>query len=206
MPSAQLIHRGEAFQFIDGNDRYEGACLWSWAKVAGSAPTRVAPVFIHARSIRRIGFKRLLPFSSDKKVALAHQAQVLLAAGEPSLRFVVVEDMPTLGGPRVRVREGLLRVGEQALPVDAIRRVTIAPLYDVPPADDLWCFIAEGGCEVAFLNRDSGATEALHQLAALLPGLDVEQALQFARAESVVEDAVTVWSATPAEREAGHGL
>jgi hypothetical protein len=205
MPSAQLVHRGEEFQLIDGNERYEGACLWSWEDAAGGAPQRIAPIYIHARSIQRMGLKRLLPLSSDKKIAVAHQAQALLTARDPSLRFVVVEDMSPLCAPRVCLSGALLHVGKQSLPVASIQRVAIAPLYDVAPADDLWCFADGAAHELTFCNRDTGAREALTRLEGMLPGFDADRALRFAREESVIEDAVTVWPAAPVACEVPNG-
>lgn len=95
MPSsAQLIHRGEEFQFLDGSSRYEGTCLWSWEDVPGGPPRRIGPVFIYARSIRRTGLAGLVPLGTAKKISIAREAQVLLQTRDSNLDFVVVEDMP----------------------------------------------------------------------------------------------------------------
>ena len=101
MPTAQFIHRGEKFQFVDGSRRYEGTCLWSWEEVAGGVPQRVSPIYIYAHSIRRAGLARAVPLGTVKKVAVARHAQVLLEARDPGLNIVVVEDLPQ---PQQRVR------------------------------------------------------------------------------------------------------
>ena len=93
MPSAQLIHRGEQFQFVEGNRRYEGTCLWSWQDVPGGTPRSVSPVYIYARSIRRTGIAWFVPLAIGKRVAIARQAKSLLEARDPDLQFVVAEDL-----------------------------------------------------------------------------------------------------------------
>ena len=91
MPTAQLIHRGEEFEFIDGALRYEGACLWSWTNDQGTTPSRAGPIYIYAESIRRTGVSGLVPLSLTSKIAIAHQSKALLSARDPTLQFLVVE-------------------------------------------------------------------------------------------------------------------
>jgi hypothetical protein len=91
MPSAQLIHRGEEFEFVDGALRYEGICLWSWKDDQSTTPSRTSPIYIYAESIRRTGATGLIPLSLTSKIAIAHQSRALLAARDPRLEFLVVE-------------------------------------------------------------------------------------------------------------------
>ncbi len=100
MQSAQLIHRGEEFQFVDRGSRYEGTCLWSWEEVPGGTPRRTGPIYIYAHSIRRTGFAGLIPLGIAKKIAIARQTQVLLKTRDSGLDFVVVEDMPKAAAQR----------------------------------------------------------------------------------------------------------
>ncbi len=93
MPTAQLIHRGEEFQFVDCGRRYEGTCLWSWEEIPGQTPRRTGPIYIYANSIRRTGFARLIPIGTAKKLVIAREAQGLLQTGDSELVFLVVEDM-----------------------------------------------------------------------------------------------------------------
>jgi hypothetical protein len=94
----------------------------------------------------------------------------------------------------VRVQGGLLHAGKQQIALDEITSVTISPLYDVAPADDLWTFAADGRRVVWFFNRDHGASESLKALEDVLFGFCVERSLQLARDESVFENPVAVWS------------
>ena len=96
---------------------------------------------------------------------------------------------------KVRIKGNVLCVGKEELPIAAITRVDIAPLYDVAPADDLWIFVGAGESNLSFFNRDPGAGAALRVLGAALQGLDPNQALCKARDESVFEQPVNVWSA-----------
>jgi hypothetical protein len=95
MPSAQLIHRGEEFQFVDdAGNRYVGTCLWSRENAPGKTPKRAGPVYIYARSIRRTGIAWLLPLGGAKKLAIARLARALPSSPESNLPFLVAEDMP----------------------------------------------------------------------------------------------------------------
>ena len=95
----------------------------------------------------------------------------------------------------VKVKDNILSVGNEKLPIAAITRVDIAPMYDVAPADDLWIFVGAGESNISFFNRDPGAGAALRLLEAALHGLDSDHALSKAREESVFEQPVNVWSA-----------
>lgn len=99
----------------------------------------------------------------------------------------------------VKVQRGELFVGKNHLALSVISRIEIAPLYDVPPADDLWMFEGTKDEKVSFFNRDPGAAAALAKLDTELPELDSKQALQKARDESFFEQPVTVWSRQPHE-------
>jgi hypothetical protein len=96
----------------------------------------------------------------------------------------------------VRIERNILCVGKDELPIAAITRVDIAPMYDVAPADDLWIFVGAGKTNISFFNRAPGAGAALRVLEASLQGLDLDHALSTAREESVFEQPVNVWSAS----------
>jgi hypothetical protein len=95
-PMAQLINRGEEFQFFDGHTYYEGTCLWSWEDVPGEGKRRTGPIYIYASSIVRRGVAGLVPLGLRRKIDIARRTrEFFMAKGmNSSLEFVVVEDIP----------------------------------------------------------------------------------------------------------------
>jgi hypothetical protein len=94
----------------------------------------------------------------------------------------------------IKVERGLLFVGNAHLAISNISQIEIAPLYDVPPADDLWIVTDTNGNKLSFFNRDLGASAALASLEKELPSLQPIQALEKARDESMLEQPVVVWT------------
>lgn len=95
--------------------------------------------------------------------------------------------------PAVRMEGGTLFVESGSIAIGSIERIGIAPMYDVAPADDLWTIRDRDGRQLSFFGRDPGAREVLVALEASLAGLDLEQAREVARRESLFEEEVTVW-------------
>jgi hypothetical protein len=91
MQIARLIRRGEEFEFIDGNRRYEGVCLWSWQKVPNEISKRICPIYIYAESIRRLGIWGFIPLSKARKISIAYQSKTLLNRPDSHLNFEVIE-------------------------------------------------------------------------------------------------------------------
>ena len=71
----------------------------------------------------------------------------------------------------VIVNCGILSVGINRLPLSSISRISIAPLYDVAPADDLWILEDKDGSKLSFFSRAPGASAVLAHLEAALPSL-----------------------------------
>ena len=93
----------------------------------------------------------------------------------------------------VNVNCGVLSVGRERVILSLISRISIAPLYDVAPADDLWILEDKDGSKLSFFSRAPGASAVLAHLEAALPSLCQAQALEKARNESLFEQSVVVW-------------
>src|SRR6476660_7604304 len=77
----------------------------------------------------------------------------------------------------VSVKDNILYVGSDRLSISDIARIDLTPLYDVPPADDLWIIAGNSGNKISFFNRYPGVSSALPLLEVALRGLNSEKAL-----------------------------
>jgi len=73
MIEAQLKHRGEHFEVSIHGQMYEGQCNWSWEGEKDN-PKRTYPVAIEADSISRVGLKKLIRLSKEKRIEVARIA------------------------------------------------------------------------------------------------------------------------------------
>ncbi|KAB0599113.1 hypothetical protein [Cupriavidus pauculus] len=76
-----------------------------------------------------------------------------------------------------------------------ITEISIAPLYDVAPADDCWLLRGKSTDSVGFLGREIGAAVVLARLESVLPGFDVASSIRHAHANAAFEEPILVWRA-----------
>ena len=99
----------------------------------------------------------------------------------------------------VRVDGKLICVGAgkktQKIEWTDIVELSVAPLYDVYPFDDLWTLKGKNSESVSFLSRESGADRVLTHLESVLTGFRVATSITQARENAVFEQPVMVWRA-----------
>ena len=132
------------------------------------------------QTLRKVSFVQML-------------ATVLVSAAPIAIGLLVWALHASKHRQSVNVSRGVLSVGLERLALSSISRISIAPLYDVAPADDLWILEDKDGSKLSFLSRALGANAALARLEAALPYLYQAQALEKARNESHFEQPVVVW-------------
>lgn len=75
-----------------------------------------------------------------------------------------------------------------------IGEISVAPLHDVHPFDDLWILDGQDGTSVSFLDGAPGASTVLTHLEAVLANFHVTTSIAKAQDESLFEQPVIVWS------------
>jgi hypothetical protein len=90
MAQAHLIHRGEQFEVVDGNARFEGECLWSWEEVPDASPRRVYPLSIVVQSIRRRGSNGSPGLAGAEQLRIAKLAKLALEARESGCEVLLM--------------------------------------------------------------------------------------------------------------------
>jgi len=76
-----------------------------------------------------------------------------------------------------------------------IVELSVAPLYDVYPFDDLWTLKRKNSESVSFSSRELGADTVLTHLESVLTGFRIATSIAQAHENAVFEQPVMVWRA-----------